>query len=124
MPRVLQRVLERLDADGTHDALLGDVLEELSQGRSRLWAWQQILALGAVTAVQSLRRAALRPNVIVMAPGVSLLSACWLAPVPHVLASWAAVYFLSGALSLALDFASSSTDDWNALGSQRTRQRI
>lgn len=123
MPLLLLRLLERLDADGTHEALLGDVIEEMNRGRSRLWAWQQVLALGAVTAVRCLQRAALRPTVIVMAPGVSLLSAFWLAPVPHVLASWAAVYCISGALSLVFDLVSSSTDDWEALGCERMREQ-
>lgn len=111
------RLLERVDADRTFEALLGDVMEELSCGRSRLWAWQQIMALAGLTVVQRLRRTALRPTVLVMAPGVSLLSALTVGPTREILVSWAAFYFISGVMSLVFDLVSTSTDDWKMLSS-------
>lgn len=118
MLRLLLRLLERADADRTSEALLGDVMEELSCGRSRLWAWQQLLALGGVTVVHGLQRTAVRPTVLVMAPGVSLVSALSVGPATEILVSWAAFYFMSGVLSLVFDLVSTSTDDWKVPGSE------
>lgn len=118
-PRVALRLLERLDAHGTHEALLGDLVEEINLGRSRCWVWQQIAALYAGAAVSRVRTAAEGAHVMVLAPSLVLMVGLWLAPLPNVLAAWAVAYYVSGALSLVGHLIASHMDDWGALRSER-----
>jgi hypothetical protein len=119
-PLYALRLLERFDADGAREALLGDLIEELALGRSRFWIWQQILAWCGVAALRRLRNYAATPHLIVLAPGLSLVAALWIAPLANVLAAWTVVYFVSGILTLFGDLIASRTDDWGALRSVRT----
>ena len=120
-PLFALRLLERFDADGAREALLGDLVEEIALGRSRFWVWQQILALCGLAAVRRVRTYAETAHLIVLAPGVCLVGALWIAPLAKVLATWAVVYFVTGILSLFGDLIASRTDDWGALRSVRTR---
>ena len=43
-------LLERVDSYGNREALIGDLVEEIAQGRSRFWIWQQVLALCGLAA--------------------------------------------------------------------------
>lgn len=120
-PLFALRLLERLDADGAREALLGDLIEEIGLGRPRFWVWQQILALCGLAALRRVRYHAASPPVIALAPGLFLMGALWIAPLAKVLATWAVFYFIAGALSLLGDLIASRTDNWGALGSARTR---
>jgi hypothetical protein len=42
-PRLVIALLSRLPAD--HEPLVGDLLEEFEQGRSRWWLWHQTLSV-------------------------------------------------------------------------------
>jgi hypothetical protein len=119
-PLFALRLLERFDADGAREALLGDLVEEIGLGRSRFWVWQQILALCGLTAVRRVRTYAETAHLIALAPSLFLLGALWIAPLANVLATWAVVYFVTGILSLLGDLISSRADDWGALRSVRT----
>ena len=50
-----------------------------------------------------------------LAPGVFLVGALWIAPLAKVLATWAVVYFVAGTLSLFGDLISSRTLDSRAI---------
>jgi hypothetical protein len=114
------RLLERLDSEGAREALIGDLVEEIGLGRSRFWIWQQILALCGLAAVDQVRNYTATAHLITLAPSVFLMGALWIAPPAKVLVTWAAVYFVTGTLSLFGDLISSRTDDWGALRSERT----
>jgi hypothetical protein len=43
-PAMATRLLERLGSDPMHEALVGDLVEQYRQGRSRAWFWRQALA--------------------------------------------------------------------------------
>jgi hypothetical protein len=120
-PLFALRLLARFDADGAREALLGDLIEEIGLGRSRFWVWQQILALCGLAALRQVRNHAATTPVIVLAPGLFLVGALWIAPLAKVLATWAVVYFVAGTLSLFGDLIASHTDNWGALASPRTR---
>jgi hypothetical protein len=119
-PLLALRLLEWFGADGLREALLGDLLEEISLGRSQFWIWQQILALCGLAAVRRVRCYTETAHVIALAPSLCLVGALWIAPLANVLATWAVVYFVAGTLSLFGDLVASRTDDWGALGSART----
>lgn len=119
-PLFALRLLERFDADGAREALLGDLFEEIALGRSRFWVWQQILAWCGLAALRRVKRYAESTPLMVVAPGLLFAGALWIAPLAKVLATWAVVYFVSGTLSLVGDLIASRTDDWGALRSVRT----
>jgi hypothetical protein len=118
-PLLALRLLERFDSEGAREALIGDLVEEIGLGRSRLWVWQQILALCGLAAVDHVRNSAQTAHLMVLAPGVLFVGALWIAPLANVLETWAVVYFVTGTLSLFGDLISSRTVDWGALNSVR-----
>jgi hypothetical protein len=109
-PRFALRLLERFDADGAREALIGDLVEEIAQGRSRFWVWHQILALCGCAAVGHLRNCAPTAHLIALAPALCLVGGVWLAPPATVFETWAVVYFVTGTLSLFGDLISSALD--------------
>jgi hypothetical protein len=119
-PLFALRLLERLDSGGSREALIGDLVEEIGLGRSRLWIWQQVLALCGLAAADHVRNYAQAAHLMTLGPGVCLVGAFWIAPPAKVLVTWAIVYFIAGTLSLFGDLISSRTDDWGALRSERT----
>jgi uncharacterized membrane protein YoaK (UPF0700 family) len=119
-PLFALRLLERFDSDGAREALIGDLVEEMGLGRSRIWVWQQILALCGLAAVGHVRNHAQSAHLIALAPSVFLMGVLWIAPPEKVLATWAVVYFVTGTLSLFGDLISSRTVDSGALNSVRT----
>jgi hypothetical protein len=109
-PPLTLRLLERFDPSGTKEALIGDLIEEIAQGRSRFWAWQQILAVGGLAAAGYVRNCAQTAHLIALALGLFFVGGVWLAPAVNVVATWAVVYFVTGTLSLFGDLISSRTD--------------
>ena len=69
-PLFALRLLERFDADGAREALLGDLIEEIGLGRSRFWVWQQILALCGLAAATPRADLAETAHLIALAPGL------------------------------------------------------
>ena len=114
-PLLALRLLERFDAYGTREALIGDLIEEIAQGRSRFWAWQQILALCGLAAVGHVRNCAQTAHLIALALGVFFVGGVWIAPPAKVLATWTVVYFVTGTLSLFGDLIVSRTLDSRAI---------
>jgi hypothetical protein len=114
-PLLALRLLERFDSSGTREALIGDLIEEIAQGRSRFWAWQQILALCGLAAVGHVRNYAQTAHLIALALGVFFVGGVWIAPPAKVLATWTVVYFVTGTLSLFGDLISSRTRDSRAI---------
>ena len=108
-------VLERFDSSGTREALIGDLVEEIAQGRSRFWVWQQVLALCGLAAADRVRSYAQTAHLIAVALGVFFMGGVWIAPAAIVFETWAVVYFVTGTLSLFGDLVSSRTLDSPAI---------
>jgi hypothetical protein len=105
--RFALRLLARADASGTREALVGDLLEEISHGRSRWWLCQQLIGLYGVTlAAQARDRARLTPRVVALALSVVLLGGVWIASLSSVLEAWLGFYLVAGTLSLFAHMAS------------------
>jgi hypothetical protein len=99
--RFALRLLARADASGAREALVGDLLEELSRGRSRWWLYQQLIGLyGIALAAQARHGARLRPSVVAVALGAVLLSGLSIASAGSVMIAWLGFYLVMGTLSL------------------------
>ena len=105
-PRLAARLMAFAGACGAPEALIGDVLEEIDCGRSRLWVCQQLVGLYAYAAIRRVRdRARLTPLVIALAMCVVLLVAASIGPGKAVVAAWLCFYYVMGALSLFAQMA-------------------
>ena len=99
--RFALRLLARAEASGTREALIGDLLEELSGGRSRWWWYRQLIGLyGSVLATQTRHHARLRPSVVAVALGAVLLGGLSIASAGSVMIAWLGFYLVMGTLSL------------------------
>jgi hypothetical protein len=108
-------LLERFDSYGTREALIGDLVEEIAQGRSRFWVWRQVLALCGLAAVGHVRSYIQTGHLIALALGLFFAGGVWIAPPVKVFTTWAIVYFVTGTLSLFGDLMSSRTLDSRAI---------
>jgi hypothetical protein len=99
--RFALKVLARADSSGADDALVGDLLEEIAHGRSRVWVCQQLVGMYAFLLAASLRRRSrLTPLLVASILAVVLLGSMSVAPASSVLETWLAVYLVTGAVSL------------------------
>lgn len=99
--RFALRLLARADASGTREALIGDLLEEIAHGRSRLWICQQLIGLyGLALAAHARQAARLTPCVVAVALSAVLLGGVSVASVSSVLEAWLGFYLVAGTLSL------------------------
>jgi hypothetical protein len=99
--RFALRLLARADASGTREALVGDVLEEISCGRSRWWLYQQLIGLyGLALAAQARDRARLTPFVVALALSGVLLGGISISSVGSVAEAWLGFYLVAGTFSL------------------------
>jgi hypothetical protein len=110
--RFALRLLARADASGTREALIGDLLEELSCGRSRCWLCQQLIGLyGLAVATHARHHARLRPSVVAVALGAVLLSSLSIASAGSVMIAWLGFYLVMGTLSLFAHMAARAQVD-------------
>lgn len=115
-PRFALWLLARSDSSERHESLVGDVLEELALGRSRLWMWQQVIGVCVFAVVVRARnQTRLTSNLIALAPSAMLLVGVSIAPYERVLVTWAGIYLVTGTLSLFGHLIASSTLDSRAL---------
>ena len=99
--RLALRLLARADASGAQEALIGDLLEELSRGRSRWWFYQQLIGLCGIALASHARHGArLRPSLVAVALGAVLLSGLSIASAGSVMIAWLGFYLVMGTLSL------------------------
>jgi len=105
-PRLAARLVALAGACGAPEALIGDVLEEIDCGRSRVWVCQQLVGLYAFAVITRVRDGArLTPHVIAVAMCVVLLVAASIGPGKAVVAVWLCFYYVMGALSLFAQMA-------------------
>jgi hypothetical protein len=99
--RLALTLLARADASGTREALIGDLLEEVSGGRSRWWLYQQLIGLyGFALAARARHHARLTPCVVAVGLGAVLLGGMSFASLGSVLEAWLGIYLVAGTLSL------------------------
>jgi hypothetical protein len=109
--RLALRLLARADAGGTHEALIGDLLEEIAHGRSQVWLCQQLIGLyGVAIATHARTRARLTPSMVALALAVALVAGFSIASVNNVVETWLGFYLVSGTLSLFAHMASRTND--------------
>jgi hypothetical protein len=110
-PRFALRLLAFADSFGAREELVGDVLEEISRGRSRLWLYQQLVGLFGLALTMRIRKhTRLTPQAIALALCVVLLAAVSIAPISSVLVAWLGFYCVAGTLSLFGHMASRTVD--------------
>jgi len=99
--RFALRLLAHADASGSREALIGDLLEEISSGRSRWWLYQQLIGVYALAlATHARHHARLTPWIVAAALGAVLLGGLSIASFGSVLVAWLGFYLLAGTLSL------------------------
>lgn len=107
--RLALRLIVRAQAAGVKEELVGDLLEEISCGRSHAWLWRQVLGVYRLAAMAHVRRRArLTPAAIAVALCVLLIAAAAVASTGHVLVGWLVFYYIAGTASLFAHMASST----------------
>jgi hypothetical protein len=106
------KLLARADGSGEHEALIGDLLEEIAGGRSRWWLYQQLIGLyGVALVAQARHHARLRPSIVAVALGAVLLGGLSIASVGSVAVAWLGFYLVAGTLSLFAHMAARAQID-------------
>jgi len=110
-PRLALRLLAYAESLGVREELIGDLLEEMSRGRPRLWLWRQLIGLYASELVaHARRRARLSPAAVAFALCVVLFAGVSNSSFSRVLEAWLTVYYVTGTLSLFADLSSRIVD--------------
>jgi hypothetical protein len=110
--RFVLRLLAHADADGSREALIGDLLEEIARGRSRWWLYRQLIGVyGLALAAQARHHARLRPSLVAAALAATLLGGMSFAPLGSVLEAWLGFYLVAGTLSLFAHMAARAQVD-------------
>lgn len=110
-PRLALRLLAFADSVGAREELVGDVLEEISRGRSQLWLYRQLIGLfGLALTTEMRKRTRLTPQAIALALCAVLLAALSIASISSVLVAWLGFYCVAGTLSLFGHMASRTVD--------------
>ena len=103
-------LLTRTNAAGTRDALVGDLLEEMARGRSRVWVCQELLGFYGIALVAHARtKARVTPSLVALVLGVVMLGGASIASLEEVVETWASVYYVAGTLSLFAHVMSRTT---------------
>jgi hypothetical protein len=111
-PRFAMWLLDRLDPCGTREALIGDLVEEMARGRSRVWVWRQVAAVGALAAAGCVRnRAPQTARLVTFALGLFMFGGAMIVPAARLLETWTIVYFAIGTCSLIGDMVSPRSID-------------
>jgi hypothetical protein len=110
-PRFALRLLSHSHALGVRDELVGDVFEEIANGRSRLWVWQQLIGLyGVVFIGRVRRRARVTVSAVALALCFVLLAGASIASVNSLVEAWLAFYCLTGTVSLFAHMSARASD--------------
>jgi hypothetical protein len=110
MARFARWLLTRTSAAGAREALIGDLIEEIAQGRSSWWVLQELVGLyGFGFAAQARDSVRITPLFVALALGLLLVGAASIASLEQVIETWTSVYYLAGTVSLFAHVMSRST---------------
>ena len=95
------RLLSHSVAFGARDEVVGDMLEEIANGRSRLWLWHELIGLYGLLVIRHVRgRARLTVSAVALACCAVLLAGAAIASVSSLVEAWLGFYCVTGTLSL------------------------
>lgn len=107
--RLALRLLARAHALGVKDEVIGDLMEEISGGRSELWLWRQLTALYGLAAIGHVRNhTRLTPWMIALALCALLVACAAFGSAGGVIEAWLGFYYVAGTASLFAHMALSS----------------
>ena len=105
--RLALRLLAYADSCGIGEELIGDLLEEIARGRSRLWVCQQLLGLYGLALTTYVRtHARLTPLMVALALLLVLLAGKSVGSAGRVVEAWLGFYAVTGTVSLFAHMAS------------------
>jgi hypothetical protein len=94
-------LLNRTRVHGVREALVGDLIEEIASGRSRVWVCQQLIGFyGVALGARAKKQARVTPLVVALVLGMVLLGGVSVASIGKVLEVWMSLYFFAGTMSL------------------------
>jgi hypothetical protein len=94
-------LLNRARAHGVREALVGDLIEEISTGRSGMWVCQQMIGFyGVALGNHAKRQARVTPLLIALLFGMMLLAGVSITSLGKALEVWMSLYLLAGTISL------------------------
>jgi hypothetical protein len=106
--RLGRRLITRAHAVGAKEELIGDLMEEISDGRSQLWMWRQLVALYGFAAVSHIRnRARVTPSMIALLLCLLLVGGAAVGSA-RVIEAWFIVYYVAGTASLFAHMAANT----------------
>jgi hypothetical protein len=109
--RLALRLLSHSDAFGARAELVGDLLEETANGRSRLWLWQELIGLYGLLFLTRIRsRAHVTASAVALASCAVLLAGTLIASVGSLVEAWLGFYCVTGTLSLFAHMAARAAD--------------
>jgi hypothetical protein len=99
--RIALRLLARAQSVGVKEELVGDLIEEISGGRSQLWVWRQLTALYGFAAIGYVRsNFRLTPPMIVLSLSALLLAFAAFGSAGGAIEAWLGFYYVAGTASL------------------------
>ena len=105
--RMALRLLARSESIGVNEELIGDLMEEMSGGRSLLWMLRQMVGLYSLAAAARVRRIRPRPPAIALGLSALLISAAAMGFAAGMLEAWLLFYYAAGMASLFAHMAAS-----------------
>ena len=110
MARFARWLLTRTNAAGAHEALVGDLMEELAHGRSSWWVCQQLVGFyGLAFIAQARASVRLTPLLVALVLGVVFVGGASIASFEQVIETWTSAYYIAGTVSLFAHVMSRAT---------------
>ena len=108
--RFAQWLLTRTSAPGARDALVGDLMEEISHGRSSWWVCQELVGLYRLGLLAQARDSVrVTPLLVALVVGLVLVGGVSIASLEQVVETWTSVYYIARTVSLFAHVMSRST---------------
>ena len=99
--RIALRLLARADSVGVKEELIGDLIEEISGGRSQLWVWRELTAVYGFAAIGYVRsNFRLTPPMIVLSLTALLGAFAAFGSAGRAIEAWLGFYYVAGTASL------------------------
>ena len=108
--RFAQWLLTRTGAAGAREALVGDLMEEIANGRSSSWVCRELVGFYGLALVAQVRESVrVTPLLVAAVLGLILAGGVSLASLEQVVETWTSIYYISGTVSLFAHVMSRAT---------------